>query len=140
MKICAHCGERNFDIKTECDRCHRPFVTTFVSKRTSLNKVVSAFMILAMIGAILEMIVSIFFWIVSLYSYNVIGGHPTLAASAIIYFVAWVIFFIRAIIVGIMIGAYHKKTSYGYPASMAFKVCTLLFVSLISGILMLCDD
>ena len=34
---------------------------------------------------------------------------------------------------------YHKQIKNGQPVSVAFKVCTLLFVNTISGILMLCD-
>ena len=36
--------------------------------------------------------------------------------------------------------SYFKKVKSGEPIGIGFKVCTLLFVSLISGILMLCDD
>ena len=35
--------------------------------------------------------------------------------------------------------SYSKKLESGEPISTGFKVCTLLFVNLISGILMLCD-
>ncbi len=36
--------------------------------------------------------------------------------------------------------SYCKKIKNGEPISTAFKVCSLLFVSLIGGILMLCDN
>ena len=35
---------------------------------------------------------------------------------------------------------FKKKIDGGLPVGTAFKVCTLLFVSTIAGILMLCDD
>lgn len=35
---------------------------------------------------------------------------------------------------------YFRRTSQGIPMSVAFKVCTLIFVNLIAGILMLCDN
>ena len=35
--------------------------------------------------------------------------------------------------------SYFKKLKNGEPISTGFKVCSLLFVSLIGGILMLCD-
>ena len=35
--------------------------------------------------------------------------------------------------------SYCKKLKNNEPVSMAFKICTLLFVNTISGILMLCD-
>jgi len=35
---------------------------------------------------------------------------------------------------------YFRKTKNGEPVSVGFKVCVLIFVSLISGILMLCDS
>lgn len=36
--------------------------------------------------------------------------------------------------------SYSKKIKNGEPVSTGFKVCTLLFVNLIAGILMLCDN
>ena len=36
--------------------------------------------------------------------------------------------------------SYSNKIKAGQPVSTGFKVCTLLFVSMISGILMLCDE
>lgn len=35
--------------------------------------------------------------------------------------------------------SYFNKTKRGEPVSVGFKVCTLLFVNMIAGILMLCD-
>ena len=35
--------------------------------------------------------------------------------------------------------SYFKKIANGEPISTGFKVCTLLFVNVVSGILMLCD-
>ncbi len=35
---------------------------------------------------------------------------------------------------------FKKKIDAGLPVGVGFKVCTLLFVSTIAGILMLCDD
>ncbi len=35
---------------------------------------------------------------------------------------------------------YFKRTEQGLPVSTAFKICSLLFVNLIAGVLMLCDD
>ena len=36
--------------------------------------------------------------------------------------------------------SYNKKIKNGINVSIGFKVCSLLFVSLIAGILMLCDE
>ncbi len=35
---------------------------------------------------------------------------------------------------------YCKRLKQGVPVGTGFKICSLLFVSLIAGILMLCDD
>lgn len=35
---------------------------------------------------------------------------------------------------------YNKKIQSGEPVSVGFKVCCLLFVSFIAGIIMLCDN
>lgn len=35
---------------------------------------------------------------------------------------------------------FKNKIDKGLPVGVGFKVCTLLFVSMIAGILMLCDD
>ena len=53
-----------------------------------------------------------------------------IAASAIIP-LAWCI---------PMTVSYCKKIKTGQPVSTGFKVCSLLFVSVIAGILMLCDN
>lgn len=36
--------------------------------------------------------------------------------------------------------SYNKKVKSGLPVSTGFKVCALLFVSTIAGVLMLCDN
>lgn len=36
--------------------------------------------------------------------------------------------------------SYFGKAERGEPVSIGFKICTLLFVNMIAGILMLCDD
>ena len=36
--------------------------------------------------------------------------------------------------------SYFKKVQNGEPVSTGFKVCSMLFVSLLGGILMLCDQ
>ena len=36
--------------------------------------------------------------------------------------------------------SYCKKLKKGEPVSMGFKICTLLFVNTVAGILMLCDE
>ncbi len=36
--------------------------------------------------------------------------------------------------------SYCKKIERGEPVSVGFKICSLLFVSMIAGILMLCDS
>lgn len=35
---------------------------------------------------------------------------------------------------------YFRRSKQGIPMGTGFKVCTLLFVSLVAGILMLCDE
>ncbi|MBQ8751767.1 MAG: hypothetical protein IJZ13_01535 [Clostridia bacterium] len=35
--------------------------------------------------------------------------------------------------------SYFNKVKYGQPVSTGFKVCSLLFVSMLGGIFMLCD-
>ena len=35
---------------------------------------------------------------------------------------------------------YYKKVENHEPVSIGFKICTLLFVSTVSGVLMLCDN
>ncbi len=38
-----------------------------------------------------------------------------------------------------MVISYNNKLKNGEPVSIAFKICTLLFVNTIAGVLMLCD-
>ena len=65
--------------------------------------------------------------------------------------VAWIFMTISTIVMAIctygialawclpMRSAYKRKIQNNEPVSTGFKVCTLLFVSTVSGILMLCD-
>lgn len=35
---------------------------------------------------------------------------------------------------------YFNRTKYRQPVGVGFKICTLIFVNIISGVLMLCDN
>ena len=72
------------------------------------------------------------------------AGPSTLATVAKIFMIIATVLSAAAIIPLFwcipMIIHYNKCLKDGKPVSVGFKVCTLLFVSLIAGVLMLCDN
>lgn len=139
MKICTYCGERNFDVKTECEHCHRPLVTGYVSKRTPFHGVVSAFIILTIVLDILGVIGLAVLWGKALYAHYIIGGSNSTAYAAVFYLICMILCVIQASAATLMNQSYIKKTCQGLPVRTSFKVCSLLFISLVSGILLLCE-
>ena len=55
------------------------------------------------------------------------------------YLIGSLICLLPLIWITLMIKHYIKATKNQHPVSIAFKVCTLFFVNLVAGILMLCD-
>lgn len=115
MKYCSRCGTQLVDEAVVCTGCGCPVASTYVAVNAVSSPVATA------------------------PDYNESG----LSIAAKIFMI------ISTIIMGIyiiplawcipMTVSYFNKTKKRLPISTGFKVCSLLFVSLVGGILMLCD-
>lgn len=59
---------------------------------------------------------------------------------AIIYLACAFLFLAYTAVIVWMTVRYRRKRANFEPVGLAFKICTLLFVSTVAGILMLCDN
>lgn len=151
MKICKNCGAENFDVYTECQKCKQPLIKNFTgwtsqegSKLTiqdnyrivpsGLNIAAKILMILSTIERGITSLILIILWIMGLAS----EVYEAKLTAAIIFIPMWIAM-IFTIISLKMTSSYAKKTMHRQPISTSFKVCTLLFISLVAGILMFCD-
>ena len=125
MKYCSHCGKELMDEAIICPGCGCAVEgirnkTYTRNNNDGLLTAAKVFMIISCVACVLYSF--IFIAIYSEYGYG---------ASGIAYWLplVWAI----PMTVSLSNAIAEKR-----PISVAFKVCTLLFVSLISGILLLC--
>ena len=110
MKYCTHCGAEILDEAVICPKCGCSVNGTSNTTNTTGEKKNLSGLKLA---AFILMLLS------------------TIACGFAIIPLAWCI---------PMTVSYYKNATEGRPVSVGFKVCSLLFVNLIAGVLMLCDS
>lgn len=111
MKYCSKCGVELADDARFCSNCGNPVEETAQPEvQTEKGK-----------NSDLQMITKIFM---------IIGAVST-SLSTCLLGAAWCV---------PMTLHYLKKIENGEPVSLAFKICTLLFVNQVAGILMLVED
>ena len=110
MKYCSKCGKELSDNESVCPKCG--CVTQTVAKSGAMSGGVVKELTAMQKAAKIFMIISCVLWGLSII--------PLL----------WCI---------PMTKSYVKKIESGEAISTTFKICTLLFMSVVSGILMLCD-
>ena len=164
MKVCKRCGAQNFDIKQNCDKCGYPLyekgshvtrqqvvykenINTSISQRQPYKnlsvpkpKKPSGVAIAAEVFLILTNIVydlcSVFFLFFLIASAGM-DSYQRVTMEALIGLLCFLPFSIASAVV---LAVYVRKMGVGEKVGTAFKVCTLLFISIIAGILMLCDN
>ena len=118
MKYCAKCGAEMLDEAVICVKCgsfvncEEPLNSASALPQQESNAAVAA-KIFMLLSTVLYSVLAVFFgiwWLIAL---------------------AWCL---------PMTIVYFKKTRQGEAIGAGFKICTLLFVNLIAGILMLCDE
>lgn len=154
MKICPNCKSQNFDVKTVCERCgcplpknqfetvvtipnNNPTNTTFYITNTQqtnrgLRIAINVFLIISCVLSAISMFSLSILWMVSL-----VAGIELLTT---VYLISAILYLARMIVGICMTVKYQKKTDNDRRVGVGFKICTLLFVNLIAGILMLCDN
>lgn len=111
MKYCTKCGAQLFDEAVICVRCGCP--TAPIQTAQDMSSVQGGSSIsktIAFVLMIISTVVSGFLFIISL---------------------AWMI---------PLTVIYNQKVRCGEPLSTGFKVCILIFVNIVAGILLLCDS
>ena len=141
MKKCPNCGYQNFDVNQECTICKSPLFTSFgsnfapptTSANEGLRKATKVFLLLEVILAWITFVCTVVWWITLL----AVAPVPLVAIMSILYMVialALALFRTR------MASSYSNRICKNGYVGTGFKICTLLFVSTIAGILMFCDD
>lgn len=164
MKVCKNCGAQNFDIKQKCDKCgyllyekgshvtrqqvaYKENINTSISQRQPYKnlsvpkpKKPSGVAIAAEVFLVLTNIVydlcSVFFLFFLIASAGM-DSYQRVTMEALIGLLSFLPFSIASAVV---LAVYVRKMGVGEKVSTAFKVCTLLFINIIAGILMLCDN
>ena len=134
MKKCTHCGAANFDMSTICERCQQPLGedAPVTVQNKGLKKASKMFWWIGTIGYWAIFLSALLGWFVSLFL-----EFPILT----IVFFGVVLFELgMAVLSTYMAKIYFKKVASGIRVGTGFKVCTLIFVNLFAGIIMLCDN
>ena len=162
MKTCSNCGTKNFETNEVCEKCQQPLrlittvqpnmeqlraaiqpqygneTATKANNGNGLRTAIKVFLILDTVRCALAALVFGILWATFLYlsHYSAI-----IRMEAIAYAIAASICIVQlAVCSCMMITYFNKITSPRAKISVGFKVCVLLFASVIGGILMLCDD
>ena len=158
MRICKHCGTKNFDIATTCEKCGQlvetpldpvlervgklEYVAGAVHKNNGVCVAAKVFLILRCVGSGLLALCSFLLWLISLVAVEMYAG--LFSGSGIEFYLAFVFwYFLISLIItvaGIWVTVHYcRETNAGRDVSVTFKVCILLLIDFIAGILMLCD-
>ena len=144
-KFCSHCGAEVLNEAVICPKCGCPLKSTAgaASNGSGLQTGAKVFMILSCVGFALGAVMLTFFIIglsSALDEFNYMSEEYDVLHSLSSVFGVMITLFVILFCVAIaMVCRYFKATKNHEPVSTAFKVCTLIFVSPIAGILMLCD-
>lgn len=158
MKICKNCGAENFEINTECEKCKQPLLKEHFTPPTyqeipnatsndipSIEYYSPASNGLSIAAKVIMIINTSALGLLSLFCF--ISWIALLTSKiyelrffAVSFFICTWISIAFTIITLLMTVSYAKKINLKQPISTSFKVCTLLFVSFLAGILMLCDS
>lgn len=145
VDFCEKCGARNYSISRACHKCKTPIksIADFekIENVPAVAKVANVFMILEF-AIFVEFIIKI---IAFLFATLLLLEQFAMLLSEFLLLYKFIIFITIALITCPfawyipMIRIYCKRIARGETVSVGFKVCTLIFISPIAGILMLCD-
>ena len=130
MKFCVKCGKELMDEAVICIGCGCAVreEKTIVSKKTSgLNVAAKVFMVIGTVG---NSWLSVFILFLT-----IVWNEPITVITLFLFLIPWALSWCLPMTI-----VYFKKTKKGEPIGVGFKICTLLFVNTIAGILMLCDN
>ena len=132
MKICKNCGASNFDVRTVCEKCDAPLdVVVQVSVDNAFTVTAKIFMTVSAILYALSAIPFGINWVL-----GVLANNWMIAMAS---FVSMFLFIALATVTCFLKGTYKRKLIRRKRIGLAFKICTLIFVHPVPGIMMLCD-
>ncbi len=143
-KFCNHCGSQVLREAVMCPKCkgdlgiHQP-----VANGKILQVLAKVFMVLGIVACVG---LSIFFFVAAtaLNEVNAFDGYLVgsinLTLLIRVYFICSIVTLLPLFYIIPMTAYYFKATKNKKPVGTAFKICTLLFVNMIAGILMICDN
>ena len=135
MKYCSYCGEKLEDDSKYCPKCGKKVEefnssnVNFNSDRSTINssntKVWTGIKFTAFIFMLISILISAFSIVTMYFSSNGTGFRITIPIALV-----WQI---------PMTVHYYRCVTRRIKTSLGFKICSLIFVNIIAGILMLCD-
>ena len=162
MKTCSNCGTKNFETNEVCEKCRQPLrlittvqpnmeqlraaiqpqygneTATKANNGNGLRTAIKVFLILDTVRCALAALICGVLWVTFL---NLAQYSATARADAFTSAICIIICVVQlTICVCMMITYFNKISSSRAKMSVGFKICTLLFVSFVGGILMLCDE
>ena len=154
-KFCSYCGAEVLSQAVVCPKCgcslnqHQVVKKSGTDKAKALQGTAKAFMFVSVGFCILYAIIMA---CMALYCNNLIDTYigrvdgteyiefvDMCNACFWYYLIGGILCLLPLIWITIMIKHYFKATRNQESVGVGFKVCTLIFVSLVAGILMLCD-
>ena len=165
MKKCSVCGTENFDTSVNCERCGYPFPNKFKAppvtvikqnepshgpsvvyvvkeaprKQNTICTVAKVFMLISAIGAVVSLVGCFIAWVIFL-ALSTGAYREAFKPMAWAFFITMLCLIPAVLLHVIMTKSYIEKITENRSVGIGFKVCTLLFVNTIAGILMLCDE
>lgn len=153
MKVCKNCGTQNFDINSTCKNCGAELLNIPYCEKQALSQSATAgrksgcsvaakvFMVISLVSYAIAFVFALILWLIALFATQDSPSiTPEIEIAVLTTFIYMLFFLVFLIVVSCMTAKYFKNINKGKEIGMAFKICTLLFVNMIAGILMLCDD
>lgn len=135
MKYCPKCGAELLDEAEMCPSCGESLAKKSSSNNGTLYTVAKVFMIITIVASLIGALMSV----ITLAGLGSLGLSQeelfAMKVTQIIFIIAYLIPLAWCIPMTISLS---RKAKNHEPISTAFKVCTLIFVNIISGICLLC--
>lgn len=142
MKYCQHCGAEIHDEAVICVKCGRSVETAKSSSSNSSTTLLIIAKVFMIISCVVMPSFGLLYGFITISAASVAVMAATAAASTFIILGVMVIVFCCVPLAWMipMVINLNKKIKSGEPLGIAFKICTLLFVNTIAGILLLCHS
>lgn len=152
MKTCNNCGTKNFDTNSVCSRCGQPIheknshfqfsnphsisynqTNGTILTESGLSTAVKVSMLCITISLAIAFITFLILWIITL-------TLPNAQVEALLFLTYMICCFIPTLIAFCMTISYFNKINAHEPIGIGFKICAIIFVGILPGVLMLCDS